>query len=116
LVSLYGITEGEAEQWRIEAAGTIGKAHDTFLEKRKSIVRVIWPNGGSPEAEQLWSDAGGKSPTTVKGKLLHSALKVIAKEKGKDDKLLDSFTIPPGFEMAPDLKNVIEAVVAAECK
>lgn len=111
LMALFQISQDEADLWRNEAAKTVGKAHETFLEKRKSIVRAVWPNGGSPDAEQMWQDAGGKTPDTVKGKKLLAALKMMAKSKDKDDKLLDAFTIPSSFEMATDLKKVIEAVV-----
>ena len=113
LMALFQITEDEANLWRNEAAKTVGKAHDTFLEKRKSIVRAVWPNGGSPDAEQMWQDSGGKTPDTVKGKKLLAALKVMAKNNGKDDKLLGAFTIPSSFEIATDLKKVIEAAVEA---
>jgi ABC-type lipoprotein export system ATPase subunit len=113
LIALYGLTDEEAKQWRAEAAASVSKAYYTFLEKRKSIVRVIWPNGGSPDAEKLWENAGGISPETVKGKKLLSALKAIAKRNGKDDKLLDGFAIPLGFEVAPDLRNVIELAISS---
>jgi ABC-type cobalamin/Fe3+-siderophores transport system ATPase subunit len=111
LMALFQISKDEADHWRKEAAKTVGKAHETFLEKRKTIVRAVWPNGGSPDAEQMWQDAGGKTPDTVKGKKLLAALKVMAKSNGKDDKLLDNFTIPSSFEIAIDLKKVIEVAV-----
>jgi ABC-type lipoprotein export system ATPase subunit len=111
LMALFQISQDEADHWRKEAAKTVGKAHETFLEKRKTIVRAVWPNGGSPDAEQMWQDAGGKTPDTVKGKKLLAALKVMAKSNGKDDKLLDNFTIPSSFEIAIDLKKVIEVAV-----
>ncbi len=112
LVALYAISIEEAEEWRAKAALTVGKARDTFLEKRKNVARVLWPNGGSPNAEEMWEKAGGKSPETVKGKKLHAALKVIAKANGKDDRLLDNFTIPEGFVVAKDLKPIIEDALA----
>ena len=111
LMALFKLTQEEVDAWRAEAAQTVGRAHDTFLEKRKLIVRAVWPNGGSPDAQKMWDDAGGKSPCTVKGKKLLSALKVVAKANGKDEKLLDAFTIPGGFEVAPDLRAIIEAAV-----
>lgn len=92
LIALYGLPEEEAEQWRKQAAAMVGNAHDTFLEKRKSIMKVIWPNGGSPDAENLWA----------------------AKNHGKDDKLLDTFTIPAGFEKAPDLRDVVEVAISSQ--
>ena len=113
LAALYGLTENEAEQWRKEAAEAVGKARETFLEKRKVIIRAIWPNGGSPNAEHLWNEAGGKSPLTVKGKRLYSALKVVAKKNFKDEKLLSSFTIPKTFQMAADLRAVIDSALSS---
>jgi predicted ATPase len=112
LVALYDITLEEAEKWREEAANSVGKAHDTFLEKRKNIVRVLWPNGGSPDANVIWDAAGGKAPSTVKGKKLYAALKVTAKAHSMDVNLLNSFTIPENFVMAEDLKTIIEAALS----
>jgi ABC-type cobalamin/Fe3+-siderophores transport system ATPase subunit len=114
LATVYGITVEEAVQWCNEAAQKVSKARDTFLEKRKTIVRTLWPNGGSPDAEKMWEDAGGKSAQTVKGKSLWAALKSVAKANGKDDKLIDRFTIPQGIVMAPDLRTVIEAATALQ--
>jgi hypothetical protein len=91
-----------------------GKARQTFLDKRKNITRVVWPNGGSPDAEAMWTDAGGITPTTVKGKLLHAALKKIVKADGFDDALLNKFRIPNGYTLAPDLKILIEEALAGE--
>lgn len=116
LSALYQITEDEAENWRIQASQNVGKAHDSFLEKRKTLVRILWPNGGSPDAEELWTSAGGKSPATVKGKKLLASLKNIVKETGKNEKLLDLFTIPPGFEVAPDLKNVLAMALSVSAR
>ena len=111
LAALYGISLEEAEDWRSEAAQSVEKARDTFLSKRQMIVRAVWPNGGSPDAEAMWDAAGGKAPSTVKGKKLHAALKVVAKRRGKDDKLLNTFTIPANYIVAEDLKTTIEAAL-----
>ena len=111
LAALFKVCLEDADARRAQAAQTVGKAHDVFLEKRKLVVRAVWPNGGSPDAQKMWEDAGGKSPETVKGKKLLSALKVVAKANGKDEKLLDAFTIPEDFELAPDLRAVIEASI-----
>jgi len=111
LAALYDVSLEEAEDWRNEAARDVGKAHDTFLSKRQAIVRAVWPNGGSPDAEAMWSAAGGKAPSTVKGKDLHALLKVVAKKRGKDDKLLNAFTIPAHYIVAEDLKTTIEAAL-----
>lgn len=112
LCALYGVSKDTAEQWRIDAAKNVTGARKSFLEKRKEVVRVIWPNGGSPDAEAMWESAGGPIPSTVKGKKLHAALKPIVKAAGKDNSLLNSFHIPEGYVAAPDLKVLIEKAVA----
>ena len=114
LAALYDVTEEVAEEWRRQAAETIVKAKDHFLEKRKKIVHALWPNGGSPDATVLWDEAGGKTPKTVKGKKLHKALKPIVKNAGKDDKLLDAFVIPDGFVVAEDLKGILETALQSD--
>jgi ABC-type cobalamin/Fe3+-siderophores transport system ATPase subunit len=113
LAALYNISEEVAEEWRCEAAEEIGGVKDHFFEKRKKIVYALWPNGGSPSAQELWDSSGGKSPRTVKGKQLHKALKAIVKSKGMDDKLLDAFTIPDGFVVAEDLEATLNEALAA---
>jgi ABC-type lipoprotein export system ATPase subunit len=113
LCALYGVSLERAEEWRQEAAKKVNGARATFLEKRKNVVRSIWPNGGSPNAEAMWDEAGGISPVTVKGKLLHAALKPIVKAAGKDPALLDSYVIPITFTMAPALKALLEQAVAS---
>ena len=111
LAALYDVTEDVAEEWRRQAAITIGGAKKHFFEKRKKIVYALWPDGGSPAAEGLWESAGGQTPTTVKGKKLHKALKQIVKNAGKDDKLLDAFAIPDNFVVAEDLKEILETAI-----
>jgi hypothetical protein len=44
---------------------------------------------------------------------LHKALKGVVKASGHDDKLLNSFRIPPGYEMAPDLRETLERAFGA---
>ncbi|MFL1463493.1 ATP-dependent nuclease [Roseococcus sp. DSY-14] len=114
LCALYNVLPAKAEEWRQQAAKKVNKARETFLEKRKNVVRVVWPNGGSPDAEAMWTDAGGISPTTVKGKRLHAALKTVVKADGLDDSLLNAFTIPTGYTVAPELKVLIEEAFASE--
>lgn len=114
LCALYGVELHVAEQWRQQAAEKVGKAHDTFLEKRRNVVRVIWPNGGSPDAEEMWVAAGGKSPSTVKGKKLLAALKTVVTAAGKDEALLNAWNIPDGFTLAPDLQRLIEGAIKSE--
>lgn len=114
LSQLYGVAVEVAENWRHAAAKKVSKAHDTFLEKRKNVVRVVWPNGGSPDAEEMWAAADGPSPGTVKGKKLHAALKTVIKANGHDDGLLNSFAIPSGYTAAPELKALIETAIASD--
>jgi len=112
LTALYGVTVEVAEAWRADAAQKVTKARDTFLAKRQNVVRAVWPHGGSPDAEAMWNDAGGISPATVKGKKLLAALKPVVKAAGMNDGLLNAYTIPAGFTLAPDLKAVIEEALA----
>jgi energy-coupling factor transporter ATP-binding protein EcfA2 len=112
LRALYGISDEEAQLWRSQAASAVNGAKQTFLEKRKKIVSVVWPHGGSPNAEEMWDAAGGKCPATVKGKSLHSALKVVAKANGKDVSLLNNFNIPKEIVIASDLEQVIRDAIA----
>ena len=114
LSALYGVSVEVSEKWREDAAKKVTKAHDTFLEKRKSVVRVVWPNGGSPDAEAMWQAAGGPSPSTVKGKKLLASLKTVIKAEKFDDALLNSLAIPKGFTLAPELKALIEMAIASD--
>lgn len=114
LSALYGVTVEVAEKWRQDAAKRVSKARETFLEKRKNVVRVIWPNGGSPDAEAMWEAAGGPTPSNVKGKKLLAALKPVIKAENLDDTRLNSLVIPKGYTVAPELKALIEAAITSE--
>jgi len=108
LAALYGVTDTEAEEWRVKAARTVVGARDAFREKRKVLNRTLWPDGGSPNSDDLWSAGGEASPSNVVGKKLWKALKSVIKEAGRDDKLLNSLAIPNGWKVAPDLRVVLE--------
>lgn len=112
LVAIYGVDEAVAEGWRVAAAAKVGQAKDTFFAKRKVVNWELFPNGGSPSSDALWDAAGGARPETVKGKKLLAALKVVVKADGHDDKLLNSYRIVPGHEVAPDLRQLLEACLA----
>lgn len=114
LSALYGVSVEVAETWRQDAAKKVSKARDIFLEKRKNVVRVVWPNGGSPDAEAMWQEAGGPSPSTVKGKKLLASLKSVVKAAKLDDSLLNSLVIPSGYTVAPELKTLIETAIASD--
>jgi energy-coupling factor transporter ATP-binding protein EcfA2 len=112
LSKLFGITIDEAEQWRNEAATKVENSKKSFFDKRKQIVRDLWPDGGAPLTEELWASWGEGSPTTVKGKSLYKALRKVVSAKGYDSAALAKHTIPFGCELAPDLRAVIQAVIA----
>ncbi|MAO52556.1 MAG: recombinase RecF [Pusillimonas sp.] len=114
LSALYDVSVDEAETWRQEAAKKVTKARDTFFEKRKNVVRVVWPNGGSPNAEAMWQSEGGPSPSTVKGKKLLASLKTVIKDKKLDDGLLNSLVIPSGYTVAPELKALLETAIGSD--
>ena len=108
LAALYNISIETAEGWRSAAAAKVSKAKDTFKEKRKLVNRELHPDGGSPNSDTLWDDAGGQTPATVKGKKLLAQLKGIVKEAGQDDKLLNAYSIPSAVEVAGDLRVLLE--------
>lgn len=114
LSALYGVSVEVAENWRQEAANKVSKARDTFLEKRKNVVRAVWPNGGSPDAEAMWQSAGGPSPSTVKGKRLLASLKTVVKAGKLDDALLNSLVIPSGYTVAQELKALLETAIGSD--
>lgn len=108
LAALYGVSVETAEEWRSAAAAKVSKAKETFLDKRKLVNRELYPYGGTPNSVTLWDDAGGATPMTVKGKKLLGQLKVVLKEAGRDEKLLNSYRIPAGVEVASDLRVLLE--------
>ncbi|MGJ0454811.1 MAG: ATP-dependent nuclease [Methylocystis sp.] len=112
LSALYSVSEETAADWRRAATMNVSKAKKIFFEKRQSLIRFLWPDGGSPNSDQLWVEGGGPSPSTVKGKSLLKALKPIVKAAGKDDRLLDKYVVPSHFEMATELKELILKVLA----
>lgn len=112
LKAAFSVSQEVAEHWRESAAKKISKARDTFLSKRALLIRDLYPQGGSPNSEVLWNDAGGLVPGTVKGKKLHAALKEVVKNDGYDDKILNSFFIPSDHEVAADLRALLEICVA----
>jgi ABC-type cobalamin/Fe3+-siderophores transport system ATPase subunit len=111
LSRLYGVDINTAETWRADAASKVSKARDTFLSKRIQINRELYPNGGSPNSNDLWSAAGGPAAGTVKGKKLLAALKTVIKSNGYNEKKLDCYTIPDGITIAEDLHDLIKRVL-----
>lgn len=111
LSALYEVDLHEAKAWRQNAAKKVTGARDTFLSKRRKINNTIWPDGGSPDSNEMWNSAGGQTPSTVKGKKLLAALKTIVTAAGKDQALLNKWHIPNGFRLAPDLKRVLDDAI-----
>lgn len=107
LSALYSVPVEVAESWRIEAAHKVRNARDTFLEKRRNVVRAVWPNGGSPDAVAMWDEADGPSPSTVKGKKLLASLKTVVKAANQKDGFLNSYVIPNGYTIASELKELL---------
>jgi hypothetical protein len=112
LAALYGVSIETAEDWRTLAAAKIGGARDTFREKRKLVNRTLWPDGGSPSSDDLWQEGGEAAPHNQVGKSLWKALKPVVKAAGHDDKRIHNFNIPAGYEMAPDLRAILEHALA----
>ncbi|AGU51795.1 AAA domain-containig protein [Variovorax paradoxus B4] len=106
--ALYGVDLATASAWIQEAAVNVSGSKQLFKNKRELIRRLLYPDGGSPNSETLWTGLGGQTPSTVLGKNLHKALKTIVKKSGFDEHSLSNFRIPKGFEMAPDLRLVLE--------
>jgi hypothetical protein len=116
LAALYGVDAQTAEGWRSQAAANIAasKAKEKFFEKRRAVNWKIYRDeGGSPASETLWLEGGGASPRNQLGKTLYKALKSVLRASGHDDKLLNNFRIPSGFEMAPDLRWALERAIGA---
>ena len=116
LAALYDVDIGIARSWRAEAAAAAdeAKARKTFFDKRNAINWALYKEaGGSPASEELWKAGGGPSADNQVGKTLLSALKVVVKAVDHDDKLLDSYKIPSDYEMAPDLREILEQALAA---
>ncbi len=112
LARLYSVDSSVAERWIEEAVGLITAARDTFLKKRALVIRTLYPHGGSPNSEALWTTMNGPSPKTVLGKKLLPALRKIVKDNGRDEHVLARFTIPEGIELAGELRLVLEQALA----
>lgn len=113
LAEAFSVSLEQAEVW-IEAAvnASCKGARDTFLRKRQVMIGALYKNGGGVNSEVLWDDLGGIGPHTVLGKGLHKALKVEVKKSGLNDRILDKFVIPCGYEVAPSLREIIEKMLA----
>ncbi|QGW67070.1 AAA family ATPase [Lysobacter soli] len=108
LAELYKVSESTAKSWVVEAAASIGGAKKLFMEKRRVINRLLYPDGGSPNSDELWLHLGEQGPHSVLGKGLLKAIKVIVRREHKDDRKLGNFAIPDSIEVAPDLREVLE--------
>jgi hypothetical protein len=72
---------------------------------------MLYPDGGSPNSEDLWAALGEQTPATVLGMSLHKALKEVVKQTGRDERLLSNYAIPENFEVASDLRVVLESAL-----
>lgn len=111
LSALYGVSLEIAQKWASDAAANVSGAHKTFLDKRRQIIHDLYEYGGGELAENLWL-AAPNSPTTVIGKSMLSKMKKIVKDSGYDDKLLNRYQMVSGYEMAPDLRALLEEIIA----
>lgn len=112
LSALYGIPEEDSLAWIEEAVHLCGDGERTFKEKRRLINRMLNEDGGAPHTDDLWNAEGRISPKNILGKSLHKALKNIAKKHLHDDRKLDRFLIPQGYEVATELRLAIEKLLA----
>lgn len=113
LAELYGVELGVAQAWVLDAVSQIGaRAHAKFIEKRRVINRLLYQDGGSPNSESLWTQAGGAVQNTVLGKKLFSMLKQVITNGGRDGQALGQFRIPEGFNLASDLRSAIETLIS----
>lgn len=112
LTAAFSVEEEQTRKW-IEAAvhASEAGARNTFLEKRRVIIRVLYEHGGGVNSERLWDQLGAVGPRTIVGKKLHKALKAEVKKSGHDDRILDKFVIPKNFEMAVSLKAHLEKLL-----
>lgn len=109
---LYEISEEDASLWVKEAVHLCSDGERIFREKRRLINRMLNEDGGGPHTENLWKAEGQISPKNILGKSLHKALKNIAKKHQQDDRKLDKFLIPPGYEVASELRLIVEKLLA----
>lgn len=108
LSALFGVSIEKAELWIKLAVDDCNGIRKTFFDKRRVINRVLYEDGGSENSEVLWDFLGKESLGTTVGKILHKKLKQVVKNDDCNDKLLDRFTVPSGYEIAPALKAIIE--------
>jgi ABC-type lipoprotein export system ATPase subunit len=104
---LYEVSLEQAIEWLDKAASNINCARDKFFEKRILINYALYKNGGTPESQTLWDEAGGKSRNTVLGKKLLAALKPIVTAAGKDEGYLNRLLIPSDIVLAESLKDAL---------
>ncbi len=114
LAALYEVTTEMATTWICTATANCSKTYENFVNKRKVINRLLYPDGGGTPDTIIWfNELGGtNSAKTIVGKTLHKALKIVIKGAGYDDKKIDRFTIPNDYEMAPELKALLQSILA----
>lgn len=112
LSALYEISGEDASRWVEEAIRLCVDGERIFREKRRLINRMLNEDGGGPHTDTLWNAEGRISSKNILGKSLHKALKNIAKKHRYDDRKLDRFLIPPGYEVASELRLIVEKLLA----
>lgn len=110
LAALFNVSLEQAHHWVEEALPKVSKARDTFLQKRKVIIRLLYENGGGEIADDLWEST--PAVDRVVGKSLLKQIKAVIKDAGHDSKLLDRLQMTPNFEMAPDLKKILHETLS----
>jgi hypothetical protein len=114
LACLYNVSTDITMKWITEAMFKCKDTKKVFFEKRKVFLRLLYENGGSPASDELWEQSIRLPEEHLLGKTLHKALKGEVKAAGYDDKLLCRFTIPKGYEVAPELCSILEYALSQE--
>lgn len=115
LMALYGIDEVEANQLISDALSSLNemKEKEKFKEKRKVVNRSLYSeDGGSPQTERLWQTNGGFCSKNILGKTMHAALKSAIKNAKHDEKRFHRLEIPKSVVLAPELKDILERMLA----
>lgn len=110
--NLYNIELDRAEKIVSDALSSLTNCKDKYMNKRKQIIQSMYALGGSPNSQDLWNQAGGKSANTVLGKEWHKAIANRAQSDGLNSHLISNFSIPNTFEVASDIKSAIEELLS----
>jgi hypothetical protein len=109
--NLYAIDLADAEKIVSNALASLTGCKEKYMGKRKYIIQSMYKDGGSPSSQDLWDQAGGKCPRTVLGKEWHKSIVSHAQAAGLNSHLISNFFIPNNFEVANDIKLMIEELI-----